>query len=190
MRKNNSIWILLMTIGIVFLVIGVLAFTRPLSSYVKLAKYTGAGLFLNGILLQTVIVVNKYPGKAPSKYPRESGWMQVESVLHFLFALILLFNPLLSFILLPYIIGIWILLVGALKILAALYLRNVLKGWKFILLVGALSAAFGIGLLSSEFARAEGITILIGTFATIMGGLYVLDAFYYRKREDTLDMML
>lgn len=183
MRKNNSIWILLMTIGIVFLIIGVLAFTRPLSSYVKLAKYTGAGLFLNGILLQTVIVANK-------KYPRESGWMQVESVLHFLFALILLFNPLLSFILLPYIIGIWILLVGALKILAALYLRNVLKGWKFILLVGALSAAFGIGLLSSEFARAEGITILIGTFATIMGGLYVLDAFYYRKREDTLDMML
>ncbi len=183
MRKNNSIWILLMTIGIVFLVIGVLAFTRPLSSYVKLAKYTGAGLFLNGILLQTVIVGNR-------KYPKESGWMQVESVLHFLFALILLFNPLLSFILLPYIIGIWILLVGALKIMAALYLRKVLKGWKFILLVGALSAAFGVGLLTSQFARAEGITLLIGSFATIMGGLYVLDAFYYRKREDMLDMML
>ena len=172
-----------MTIGIVFLVIGIMAFARPLSSYVKLSKYMGAGLFLNGILLQTAIVANK-------KYPRESRWMQAESILHFLFALILLFNPLLSFILLPYIIGIWILLVGALKIMAALYLRNVLRGWKFILLVGALSAAFGIGLLSSQFARAEGITILIGAFAVIMGVLYILDAYYYRKREDTLDMML
>lgn len=172
-----------MTVGIVFLIIGVLAFTRPLSSYVKLAKYTGAGLLLNGILLQAVIVVNK-------KYPRESRWMLAESVLDFLFALLLLFNPLLSFILLPYLIGIWILLVGVLKILAALYLRQVVKGWRFILLVGLLSAAFGLGLLSSSFARAEGITILIGAFATIMGVLYILDAFYYRKREDTLDLML
>src|SRR5690242_20314778 len=113
MRKNNSIWILLMTIGVVFLVIGILAFTRPLSSYVKLAKYTGAGLLLNGILLQAVIVVNR-------KYPRESNWMQAESVLDFLFALLLLFNPLLSFILLPYLIGVWILLVGSLKVLAAM----------------------------------------------------------------------
>jgi len=183
MRKNNFIWILLMAIGVVFLVIGVLAFTRPLSSYVKLAKYTGAGLLLNGILLQSVIVVNR-------KYPRENGWMQAESVLDFLFALLLLFNPLLSFILLPYLIGIWILLVGSLKILAALYLRRVLRGWKFILLVGILSVVFGMGLLSSSFARAEGITILIGAFASIMGLLYILDAFYYRKRVDTLDMML
>ena len=183
MRKNNSIWILLMTIGVVFLVIGVMAFTRPLSSYVKLAKYTGAGLLLNGILLQAVTVVNK-------KYPQESKWMLAESVLDFLFALVLLFNPLLSFILLPYLIGIWILLVGVLKIFAALYLRHVVRGWKFILLVGLLSAVFGMGLLSSSFARAEGITILIGAFATIMGVLYILDAFYYRKREDTLDLML
>jgi len=172
-----------MTIGVVFLVIGILAFTRPLSSYVKLAKYTGAGLLLNGILLQAVIVVNR-------KYPRESSWMQAESVLDFLFALLLLFNPLLSFILLPYLIGVWILLVGSLKVLAAMYLRRVVRGWKFILLVGILSMIFGIGLLSSSFARAEGITILIGVFASNMGILYILDAFYYRKREDTLDLML
>src|SRR5436190_14966724 len=183
MRKNSSIWILLLTVGVVFLIIGVLAFTRPLNSYVKLAKYTGAGLLLNGMLLQTVIVVNK-------KFPRENSWMQAESILHFLFALVLLFNPLLSFILLPYLIGIWILLVGILKTLAALYLRRVVRGWKFILLVGVLSIIFGAGLLSFPFARAEGITILIGAFASIMGVLYILDAFYYRKREDTLDLML
>src|SRR5882757_3554241 len=159
MRRNNSIWILLFTVGLVFLVIGVLAFVRPLSSYVKLAKYTGAGLLLNGILLQAIIVVNK-------KYPRENNWMQAESVLHFLFALLLLFNPFLSFILLPYLVGIWILLVGALKTIAALYLRHVIRGWKFILLVGVLSLIFGSVLLYSPFARAEGITILIGAFAS------------------------
>jgi uncharacterized membrane protein HdeD (DUF308 family) len=172
-----------MAVGVIFLIIGVLAFTRPLSSYVRLAKYTGAGLLLNGILLQAAIVVNK-------KYPQENNWMQAESVLDFLFALLLLVNPLLSFILLDYLIGIWILLVGIVKILAALSLRRVVKGWRFILLVGALSTLFGGILLYSPFARAEGITLLIGTFGSMMGVLYILDAFYYRKRVDTLDMML
>jgi uncharacterized membrane protein HdeD (DUF308 family) len=183
LRKKHTIWWLLISVGAVFLIIGLLAFTRPLSSYVRLAKYTGAGLLLNGIILQAVIVLNK-------KYPQERNWMQVESVLDFLFALLLLFNPVLSFLLLPYLIGIWILLVGVLKVLAALFLRRVVRGWKFILLVGILSVTFGLSLLYSQFARAEGITLLIGAFAAIMGMLYVLDAFYYRKREDTLDMML
>jgi uncharacterized membrane protein HdeD (DUF308 family) len=183
MRKRSSIWILLMTVGVVFLVIGMMAFLHPLSSYVKLAKYAGAGLLINGILLQSVIVVNK-------KYPRENLWMQIESILDFLFALLLFINPLLSFILLDYLIGIWILLVGILKILAALSLRSVVRGWRFILLVGALSVIFGATLLYSPFIRAEGITYLIGAFGSIMGFLYILDAFYFRKREDTLDMML
>lgn len=183
MRKRSSIWILLLAIGVVFLVIGVMAFLHPLSSYVKLAKYAGAGLLINGILLQTVIVVNK-------KYPQETLWMQIESILDFLFALLLLINPLLSFIVLDYLIGIWILLVGILKILAALSLRQVVRGWLFILLVGILSSIFGGTLLYSPFVRAEGITWLIGAFGSIMGSLYILDAFYFRKKEDTLDMML
>ncbi|HVV06866.1 MAG TPA: DUF308 domain-containing protein [Puia sp.] len=183
MRKRSSIWILLMAVGVVFLVIGVMAFLHPLSSYVKLAKYAGAGLLINGILLQAVIVVNK-------RYPQESLWMQIESILDFLFALLLLINPLLSFILLDYLIGIWILLVGILKILAAFSLRRVVRGWRFILLVGMLSVIFGGTLLYSPFVRAEGITWLIGAFGTIMGFLYILDSFYFRKREDTLDMML
>jgi uncharacterized membrane protein HdeD (DUF308 family) len=172
-----------MAVGVVFLVIGVMAFLHPLSSYVKLAKYAGAGLLINGVLLQAVIVVNK-------KYPRESLWMQIESILDFLFALLLFINPLLSFILLDYLIGIWILLVGILKILSALSLRRVVRGWRFILLVGVLSTVFGGTLLYSPFVRAEGITYLIGAFGSIMGSLYILDAFYFRRREDTLDMML
>ena len=73
MRKRSSIWILLLTVGVVFLVIGVMAFIHPLSSYVKLAKYAGAGLLINGVLLQEVIVVNM-------KYPQERLGMQIESM--------------------------------------------------------------------------------------------------------------
>ena len=48
----------------------------------------------------------------------------------------------------------------------------------------------GLMLLYIPFVKANGVTILIGVFGLIMGILYVIDAFRYRKMKDTLDMML
>jgi uncharacterized membrane protein HdeD (DUF308 family) len=116
--------------------------------------------------------------------------MQAESILHFLFGILLLFNPLLSFIALPYFIGSWIFLVGCLKVAAALSLKKIVRGWPFILTIGILSVIFGLLLLYGPLAKASSITFLIGTFGLIMGSLYVVDALRYRYREETLNMML
>jgi uncharacterized membrane protein HdeD (DUF308 family) len=182
-RKKFRTWWLLMAVGAIFIGIGVFAFISPFSSYVRLVKYTGIGLWLNGGFLLAVSAIIK-------KYVRERKWMQAESILHFLFAILLTFNPLLSFIALPYFIGSWIFLVGCLKIVAALSLRKIVRGWPFIFVIGVLSVVFGILLLYGPLAKANSITFLIGTFGLIMGSLYVVDAFRYRNREETLNMML
>ncbi len=176
-------WWLLIAVGAIFIGIGVFAFISPFSSYVRLVKYTGIGLWANGGFLLTVAIFNK-------KYVREGKWMQAESILHFLFAILLTFNPLLSFIALPYFIGAWIFLVGCFKIAAALSLKKIVRGWPFILITGILSVVFGLLLLYGPLAKANSITFLIGTFGVIMGALYVVDAFRYRNREETLNMML
>ena len=176
-------WWLLIAVGAVFIAIGVFAFISPFSSYVRLVKYTGIGLFVNGGFLLTVVILSK-------NYARERNWMQAESILHFLFAILLVLNPLLSFIGLPYFIGAWIFLVGCLKIAAALSLRKIVRGWLFILIIGLLSVIFGSLLLAGPLAKANSITFLIGTFGVIMGSLYIVDAFRYRNREETLNMML
>ena len=181
-KKSPTWWLLILTGGI-FLGIGILALIDPLSSYLKLVKFTGIGLLVNGALLLVISAVN-------SKAPRERIWMQAESVLHMLFGILFVFNPLLSFIALPYFIGSWIFLVGVLKILAALVLRASIRGWKFILGVGLLCMVFGILLLDSPFVKANGFTALIGAFGITMGLLYIIDAFRYRKMEETLDMMM
>src|SRR5882757_2280609 len=179
-RKFRTWW-LLIAVGAIFIGIGVFAFISPFSSYVRLVKYTGIGLLATGGFLLTVVVFNK-------KYPRERDWMQAESILHFLFAILLMFNPLLSFIALPYFIGAWIFSVGALKVLAALALRKIIRGWPFIFGIGILSVVFGALLIAGPLDKASSITILIGTFGIIMGSLYVVDAFRFRHREETLNM--
>lgn len=181
--KNFATWGLLFIAGIIFFSVGVLAFINPMSSYVKLTKFAGIGLLLNGGLLLAMIIVR------PMR-PRERNWLQTESILHLFFGILFLLNPLLAFIALPYFIGSWLSLVGLLKILAAFSLRHRLGRWTFIVLVGLIFVLFGALLLFSPFARATSITIIIGSFGVIMGGLYVIDAFRYRKMADTLDMLL
>jgi uncharacterized membrane protein HdeD (DUF308 family) len=174
---------LLILTGAIFLGIGILAFTDPFSSYLKLVKFSGIGLLINGAFLLVVSAVN-------TRYRRERLWMQAESVVHMLFGILFLFNPLLSFIALPYFIGPWIFIIGMLKILAALSLRKTLRGWTFIMGIGLLCAVFGILLLFSPFLRANDMTVLIGAFGVVIGALYIIDALRYRKMEETLDMML
>ena len=181
-KKFPTWWLLILT-GSIFLGIGLLAFIDPLSSYWKLVKFNGIGLLVNGGLLLVISAVN-------IKAPRERIWMQAESILHMLFGIIFLFNPLLSFIALPYFIGCWILLVGILKILGAIVLRATIRGWLFILGVGVLCTVFGSLMLFSPFVKASSITILIGIFGVSMGLVYFFDAFRYRKMEETMDMML
>ena len=181
--KNSPTWWLLILAGVIFLGIGAYAFIDPLSSYMKLVKFTGVGLILNGALLLILSATN-------GKYPRERIWMQAESIVHMLFGILFLLNPLLSFIALPYFIGCWVFLVGVIKIITSLILKGTIRGWVFILGVGILCVLLGLMLLYIPFVKANGVTILIGVFGLIMGFLYVIDAFRYRKMKDTLDMML
>lgn len=181
--KNFATWGLLLIAGAIFLSVGILAFVDPLSGYVKLTKFAGIGLLLNGGLLTAMIIVR------PMR-PRERNWLQAESILHLFFGILFLLNPLLAFIALPYFIGSWLLLVGVLKMLAAISLRSKMGGWPWVLFIGMIFATFGFLLLFSPFARATSITYLIGGFGVIMGGLYIVDAFRFRNMENTMDMML
>ena len=176
-------WGLLLIAGVIFLSVGILAFIDPLSSYVKLTKFAGVGLLLNGGLLTAMIIIR------PMR-PRERNWLQAESILHLFFGILFLLNPLLAFIALPYFIGSWLFLVGLLKILAAISLRARVRGWPYVMAVGLIFAVFGFLLLFSSFARATSITLLIGGFGVIMGGLYIIDSIRFRNMENTMDMLL
>jgi uncharacterized membrane protein HdeD (DUF308 family) len=181
--KKFPTWWLLLATGIIFFSVGILAFVDPLSSYLKLVKFTGVALLLNGGILLTIVIVN-------TKYPNEKNWMQAESIVHLFFGILFLLNPLLAFIALPYFIGVWMLVVGIFKSFAAISFRRSIRGWMLILLAGAIFVVFGLLLLFIPLPKANDITILLGIFGVIMGSLYIIDSYRYRKLKDTLDMLL
>jgi uncharacterized membrane protein HdeD (DUF308 family) len=181
--KKFPTWWLLLATGVIFLMVGILAFVDPLNGYMKLVKFTGVALLLNGGILLTMVIVN-------TKYPNEKNWMQAESIVHLFFGILFLLNPLLAFIALPYFIGAWMLIVGVFKTIAAVSLRRYIRGWLFILVAGMIFMLFGALLLFSPLPKADDITILLGIFGALMGSLYIIDSYRYRKSKDTLDMML
>jgi uncharacterized membrane protein HdeD (DUF308 family) len=182
MKRLGTRWFLILA-GIILLSIGIYAFLAPLHAYVKLVKFAGIGILLNGIFLVIISITNK------SCSLKEDKWILAESVLDFCFGIVLIFNPLLSFIVFPFLIGPWILCIGVLKIAAAIALRKMVRSWMIILVVGILSSIFGLLIINNPFATSNGITILIGTFGILLGSLNIFDSFRFRKKEDTLNMM-
>src|ERR1700730_3248715 len=156
MKKFTIRWLLVL-VGASLIVLGAYAFVNPLYTYVKLVKYAGVALLVNGVMLQVVSSSNK-------SCTAEKKWLLAESVLDFCFGVILLFNPLLSFIVFPFVIGPWIFCIGVLKIIASLALKKVIRGWLFITAFGTISLVFGLLIIFDPFPSSNGITILIGIF--------------------------
>jgi uncharacterized membrane protein HdeD (DUF308 family) len=180
LNKFKKWWLLLLA-GCALFTIGVFALAAPFHTYIYLIAYSGSVLLMNGAFL--VII----PSDPTCK--REKNWMAAESMVDFVFGTLLLFNPLLTFIVLPLLIGSWIFCIGVLKILAALALRKIIYGWKLIFAAGLIAATFGLLIIQDVIPKATGITTLTGLFGITMGCLDIFDAYRFRKTTEELNMM-
>lgn len=174
---------LLVIAGVVFILLGLFCFFDPLTAYVYLVKYSGLVLFLKGIVLQIA------SSSAHISFTSEKRSMRIESIIDFVFGLLLLFNPFMTFILYPMLIGYWILCFGIVKILISLLIRNKLRGWLFILAIGVLAVAFAIGIINAPSSRAKDITLVIGAFFVILGSVLLYDARKLKRMHETADLL-
>lgn len=181
MKKVNHWW-LLMIAGSLLAALGGFALVSPWRAYIKLVHYGGIFLLLNGILLIAVSYTSSSSGK-------EKKWILVESVVDMVCGVVLIFNPLLSFIAFPFFIGTWMAGKGILKMLASIALAKMIPGWGFTLTAGILSIVFGGLVIYDPMTRSDSTTIFIGAFGLIMGALYIFDSIRFRKMEDNVNMM-
>ncbi|MDR3714304.1 MAG: DUF308 domain-containing protein [Puia sp.] len=185
--KRSKTWWLLSAAGVFFLAIGTYCFICPVNAYLKMVKFSGEALLINGFLLiaASFIHTSNQPG-----WKKERKWMHAESIVEFLFGILLVFNPILSFIVFPMLIGYCIFCVGIIKIASSLSLKNSLRGWLLVLILGTLLCIFGLLIVYFPFSKANDATFLISAFALIMGSLALIDADRLKNTTDTLTMML
>ena len=184
--KIPKTWWLLCAAGILFIAIGTYCFLSPTNAYIKLVKYAGIALLINGFLLVATTFIHT---SSETSWKKERKWMHAESIIEFFFGILLIFNPIFSFIVFPFLIGHGILCVGLLKFAASLALKKDIRGWHFIMITGILLSLFGLLIVYYPFARVNDVTLLIGFFSVLTGVLTLFDAYRLRNRRDTLNML-
>jgi len=182
MKKWKASW-LLIAAGILFFLTGLFCLISPLVAYVYLVKFSGLALLLNGIVLQVA------SSTAHLSFASEKRSMRIESILDFIFGILLLFNPFMTFILYPVLIGYWILFMGILKVIVSLLVRNKIRGWLFVFALGILSILFAFGIIFSPSTRAKDVAVIIGVFFILLGAVLFYDSVKLKRMHETIDLL-
>lgn len=184
MATNNvfKTWWLLLCFGAAFIALGLFSFINPFLTFIKLVAYAGIILFLDGILL--AVLSSRLTDKT------EKNLLAAESAVNFFFAALLCFNPLLTLIALPLIMGGWLISTGFVKLLASFVLRKNLHEWLFISIAGCTAMLFGFLIIYNPTDKANGMLMLSGAFWLLMGLFYIIDAFRFKNEAITLSIML
>jgi uncharacterized membrane protein HdeD (DUF308 family) len=182
MKKIKASRLLLM-VAMAFVLIGLFCVVSPLNAYVYLVKLSGLVLVLYGVVLQIA------SSSAHITFNNEKRALRIESIVDFVFGLLLLFNPFMTFVLYPMLIGYWILCVGLLKIFIALLMRKKIRAWLFILAVGLIAVGFGLGIINAPSTRAKDITLVIGAFFIILGSVLIYDSVKLKRMHETVDLL-
>lgn len=158
-----------MAAGVLLITAGILTMIYPFNTYVRLVKYLGPALILNsGILLA---LSYQFPKGSASK-----SWMLLKSVLDFAFALVLSFNPFLTFIAFPVLSGPLMVCSGLIKIIGGAVIKGAGRVWPVTLSAGILFLVFGVLLTRSSYGSAANVSDLAGLFSISLGILYLIDA--------------
>ena len=166
-RLNDSFkhWYLFLILGCIFLLLGIWIFLTPVAAYLTLAIFFAVSFLITGILEISYALSNRGTSHT-------WGWSLAGGIFDLLIGLLLVLQPRISMLVLPYYIGFGILLRSLLGIAWSLFLKGrQVKGWGNLMVIGILGVLFAfIALWNPLFA---GFTIVFYTgIAFLMVGIF------------------
>ncbi len=155
-------WWTFLVRGMIAILFGVMAFTWPDQTKLALVLVFGAFVLIDGVITVSA-------GIAFHDYFKRWWALVLEGVSGILIGVVTFFWPNITAIALLYFIAVWAIVTGIFKIVAAIELRNVIKGEWAMILSGLLSALFGTLLIVFPAAGAVSLVWLFGFYALIFG---------------------
>jgi len=166
-------WWLLLLRGIAAIIFGVLAFAWPGVTLLTLILFYGAFALVDGVLAIIAAITGGAPG------PR--WWLVIVGLLGIAAGLLTFLMPGLSALVLLFFIAGWAIATGVFQIIGAIQLRKEIDNEWLLILGGIISVLFGIGVMLAPGAGALALIWVIGTYAMIIGVLFVALAFRLKK---------
>ncbi len=103
-KNLTRYWWALLILGIAIVVVGVMIFVNPQGSYLGMTLAFGIVILVSGIMQLAMSITEKYlPGR---------GWLIAGAVIEIILGIILLCNPALSAVTLPFFLAFWLLFRG------------------------------------------------------------------------------
>ena len=177
LRALADNWWLLLLRGIAAIVFGVLAFGWPGLTLLTLTMLWGAYALSDGVFSLWAAI----SGQAGKLAPR--WWLAVVGIAGILAGLLTFFSPgMTALVLLMFIAG-WAIAIGVLQIWGAIQLRKEIQNEWLLALSGVLAIAFGLYMTIRPGEGAVAVIWTIGSFAILVGCIYVGLAFQLKKHK-------
>jgi len=163
---DDRLWGGLALRGVIALLFGILALSRPGITVEALLYLFGAFVFVNGVF---ALVASVNVAELHGRW----GAMLLTGLLEMVIGVLAFTRPAGTLLGLVYYIAIWAVVVGVLEIAAAYRLRHVIPDEWMLAIAGLLSVAFGIIVVARPDAGLVGLVWGLGMFAIIFGVLQI-----------------
>lgn len=162
MRKTiHWTWLI---IGILTVACGVMAICWPGATLLTLSWFIGIVLLLEGVC--SVVLYGYIGWQIPG-----SGWYLFDGIVTVIFAGFLLCNQLLTASMLPYLLGMWVIVMGVERIMRSIEAKRWGdKEWWCVLILGILSVCLGVVFLFFPQLSTVAIGVITGIFLILYGG--------------------
>lgn len=169
---GRSWWVLLLY-GVLGVLFGLIAVTRPVAAATALAWALGVMALAEG-LVSLLALFDK-------QVTISKGWLALYAIVSILFGLVTVFNPVATAGILLLFLAAWLIVAGVYRIVFAIRVRKEIEGEWLIALSGLLAIALGVLYVLNPVAGLAVTTIWIGAAAIVYGILQIIAAFKVRK---------
>jgi uncharacterized membrane protein HdeD (DUF308 family) len=175
---------LFLILGILLILGGIWVDRTPELSYVTLGMLLIIILLINGIFQIAFSIINR-------EQISGWGWYLTGGVLELLIGIYLWSYPGISLVMLPFVVGFWLLFRGISVIASATDLKNLgIKGWGWVLALGILMTFFAFLMIMDPVFGAFNVIWLTSFAMIFMGFAYITFSFKLKEiKSVTLDVV-
>ncbi len=177
MKELHKLWWIEIVRGALLLILSILILSYPMNAIYSLAVFIGVSLLLTGILeIATALRVKHY--YSPWK------WGLANGVLEIILALMLLSNPAVTAVTIPFIVGIWLIIHGLMMIgYSFVDKKEDRAGWGVNLVLGLLTTLFGFIITNNTLVGIWALTTWIGLGFLMAGLLNIIIGFWLKPKK-------
>ena len=169
-RTLHQNWWLVLLQGVLSVVLGVLALARPGVTLGALILLWGLFALLNG-------VVDVFGAIGAAGHHRSWGWQLAGGLVGILAGLAILRWPGLSALFVLYLVAIWALMMGIVRLVGAIADHEALPHAWLVALAGVVSVLFGIAMFAWPGVGLLTLVYLVGSYAVMYGVIACVLAF-------------